>query len=158
MQPALHRGDGGCGVHVVGRGYDDGVEVLLLVEELAPVAVAARLRAASGDPLRGCVEARGIHVAERDDLLAEREELVQVRAPASARADEAHAYLLAWLGEVRLRDDVHRCSEIKRGGRAARHRERGGGSGGGFDEGASCQFHVWSPISLWTFTGPASAP
>ena len=55
VQAALHGGYGGGGVHVVGGGDDHGVEVLLLVEHVAPVAVAAGLRTTRGDLLRGGV-------------------------------------------------------------------------------------------------------
>ena len=104
---ALHRRDGAGGVHVVRRGDDHGVEALLAFEQVAPDLVGAHLRVGLGHPLGGAVETFAVHVAERHDLLAQIEELAEVRPAAPAAADERHADLVARLAETGRTQDRH---------------------------------------------------
>ena len=87
VQPLLHRPHGDRGVHVVGSRDVDRVEVLLLVEQLAPVLVNLHV----GEAFLDLAQVSEVDVGDRDEL--------DVRARgerADVGARHAAAPKLAW--------------------------------------------------------------
>ena len=87
VEPAPQRPHDGNGVRVVGRRDDDGVEVLLLVEQLAEVDVGLGLRKALGH----LAQVQRVDVAQGDDVLAG--QVVDVVGPLVGHADAGQVQL-----------------------------------------------------------------
>ena len=91
-QPGLEGPDGGGEMMVIGRGHPHGVELFLLVEQLAVVAVDLRVGELVLDLLDRAGGVVHIHVGRRDNLLAGSH--VHALAAHAADADEGKADLL----------------------------------------------------------------
>lgn len=91
MDPALHRSERGREVGVVGRGNDDGIDILVHLVEHHPEVVEKRL---SGAPvfhvLRTVI---AVDIAESNEVLILTSLLIRLPSDPPARANECDVYL-----------------------------------------------------------------
>jgi len=131
-----HGGEGDGSVVVVRGGDDDGVEVLLGIEELAPVAVGA----GSGVFFGWAGETGFVDVAEGDDLdLGEFADFAEIAAALAGDSDVSGGELFGGRGLAAAGDEVSR--EDERGGAGGDDgvEEAAAGEHGGEDGGSGAE-------------------
>jgi hypothetical protein len=103
VTPGTHGHDAGRRMDMVRRGDEHGVDVLLLLDQFAVVAIQLR-PGIFFDRSGGVIE---IHIAQRDDVReAGRVEIANVAPALTADADAAEVHLFTRRRESRAADDV----------------------------------------------------